>query len=37
MSPPCTTVLHAITDRKDLEPEIKNAIEAINQRLRDPA
>ena len=34
-----TTVLHAIrtiTDRKDLEPEIANALEAINLRIREP-
>ena len=34
-----TTVLHAIrtiTDRKELEPEISNALDAINQRIREP-
>ncbi len=33
-----TTVLHAIrtiTDRKDLEPEIKNALDAIDRRIRE--
>ncbi len=33
-----TTVLHAIrtiNDRKELEPEIKNALEAINLRIRE--